>query len=63
MVLWVRRRHGLAADELETLGQVTKEETGPHYRLVVCSVAVRNSQSGEELISGAATVKLMEVEV
>ena len=46
-------------DELETWGQVTKEETGPHYRLAVCSVAVRNRQTGQELITGTASVKLV----
>ena len=50
-------------DKLETWGQVTKEELHPQHRLVVCSVAVRNSQRGEELISGAATVKLVEAKV
>ena len=45
-------------DKLETWGQVTKEEAGPHHRLVVCSVAVRNGQNGQKLISGTATLKL-----
>lgn len=56
-------------DQVETWGQVTREsllsplekgrpgEISPH-RLVVCSVGVRNRQSGQELISGTATVRV-----
>jgi 3-hydroxybutyryl-CoA dehydratase len=52
-------------DQVETWGRVTKvEETmgespllAPH-RLVVCSVGVRNCQSGQELVSGTASVRL-----
>jgi len=45
-------------DEVETWGQVIKEEALPQHRLVVCSVAVRNRQTGQELISGTAKVRL-----
>ena len=45
-------------DEVEAWGQVTKEEPLPQCRRVVCSVGVRNRRSGQELISGTATVKL-----
>lgn len=46
-------------DQLETWGQVAKEELLSEYRLAACSVGVRNSRSGAELISGLATVKLV----
>jgi 3-hydroxybutyryl-CoA dehydratase len=45
-------------DQVETWGRVTKEEQHPLYRLLVCSVGVSRRESGEEIISGTATVKL-----
>ncbi len=44
-------------DEVETCGQLTKEEPLSSGRLVACSVGLRNRRSGQELISGNATVK------
>jgi 3-hydroxybutyryl-CoA dehydratase len=44
-------------DDVETCGQVTKEEPISSGRLVACSVGLRNRRSGQELISGNATVK------
>jgi len=43
-------------DQLETWGQVAREEARPNGRSVECSVNVRNSRSGEEIINGAAAV-------
>jgi 3-hydroxybutyryl-CoA dehydratase len=45
-------------DQVETWGRVTKEEQHTLYRLLVCSVGVSRRESGEEIISGTATVKL-----
>jgi 3-hydroxybutyryl-CoA dehydratase len=45
-------------DQVETWGRVTKEEQHPLYRLLTCSVGVCRRGSGEEIISGTATVKL-----
>jgi len=44
-------------DEVETCGQVTKEEPISSGRLVSCSVGLLNRRTGQELISGNATVK------
>jgi len=44
-------------DEVETCGQVTKEEPISSGRLVACSVGLRNRRSGQELISASATVR------
>ena len=44
-------------DEVETCGQVTKEEPIPSGRLLACSVGLRNRRSGQELISASATVR------
>ena len=44
-------------DEVETRGQVTKEEPISSGRLVACSVGLRNRRSGQELISASATVR------
>ena len=43
-------------DRLETWGQVAREEARPNGRSVECSVTVRKSRSGEEIINGAAAV-------
>ena len=43
-------------DHLETWGQVAREDDRPSGRSVECSVDVRNSRSGEEIINGVATV-------
>ena len=43
-------------DELETWGQVTKEEPHASGRRIVCSVGLRNRRSGQDLIDGTATV-------
>lgn len=45
-------------DEVETGGQITKEEPISSGRLVACSVGLRNRRSGQELISASATVSL-----
>ena len=45
-------------DQVETWGRVTKEEQHSLYRLLVCSVGVCRRESGEEIISGTATIKL-----
>ena len=45
-------------DQLETWGQVSREEAGPNGRSVECSVNVRNSRSGEEIINGTTAVLL-----
>ena len=44
-------------DEVETCGQVTKDEPISSGRLVACSVGLRNRRSGQELISASATVR------
>ena len=44
-------------DEVETCGQVTKEEPISSGRLVACSVGLWNRRSGQELISASATVR------
>lgn len=46
-------------EQVEAWGQVTKEEASPSHRLVTCSVGVRNSHTGQELISGTTTVKVV----
>jgi 3-hydroxybutyryl-CoA dehydratase len=43
-------------DQVETRGRVTKEATLSQGRQVGCSVGLSNSKSGQELISGTATV-------
>ena len=45
-------------DQVEIWGRVTKEEQHSLYRLLVCSVGVCRQESGEEIISGTATIKL-----
>ncbi|HZA23129.1 MAG TPA: MaoC family dehydratase [Dehalococcoidia bacterium] len=45
-------------DEVETWGTVDKKDLQGCHQLVVCSVGVRNRNSGQEIISGTATVKL-----
>ena len=45
-------------DLVESRGRVTREEEHPDHRLVVCSVAVVNRNSEQELITGTATLKL-----
>jgi 3-hydroxybutyryl-CoA dehydratase len=45
-------------DQVETWGRITREEQQPHYRRLVCSVGVCRRESGEEIISGTATLKL-----
>ncbi len=45
-------------DQLETWGQVAREESRPNGRSVECSVNVRNSRSGEEIINASAAVLL-----
>ena len=39
-------------------GRVTREEDKDGHRLVTCAVAVTNAETGEELVTGTATVKL-----
>lgn len=45
-------------DRVTSRGRVTKEEDKGDHRLLTCAVAVVNSESDEELVTGAATVKL-----
>ena len=44
-------------DEVETCGRVIKEEPSPSGVIVACSVGLRNTRSGQELISANATVR------
>ena len=43
-------------DEVETWGRVDRQTQEEGRRRVVCSVGVRNGKTGEEIISGTATV-------
>ena len=45
-------------DLVESRGRVSKVEDRDSYRLATCSVAVVNRESGEELVTGTATVKV-----
>ena len=45
-------------DRVTSRGRVTKEEDKGDHRLLTCSVAVVNHETEEELVTGAATVKL-----
>ncbi len=45
-------------DRVVSRGRVTKEEDRDGRRLVTCAVAVVNSETDEELVTGTATVKL-----
>jgi 3-hydroxybutyryl-CoA dehydratase len=45
-------------DEVETWGTVDRKDLQDHHQLVVCSVGVRTRNSGNEIISGTATVKV-----
>lgn len=45
-------------DQVESRCRVTKKEQLPGYQLVTCAVAVVNSDSGQELVTGTATVKI-----
>jgi 3-hydroxybutyryl-CoA dehydratase len=45
-------------DEVETWGRVDRRVQEEGCQRVVCSVGVRNGKTGEEIISGTATLKL-----
>ena len=45
-------------DRVSSRGRVSKEEEKDDRRLVTCSVAVIKSVTGEELVTGSATVKV-----
>ena len=45
-------------DRVASRGKVTKEEERDGHRLITCAVAVVNTQTDEELVTGSATVKL-----
>ena len=45
-------------DRVESRGRITKDEALNGHRLVTCAVAVVNSETEEELVSGTATVRL-----
>ena len=45
-------------DQVSSRGRVSREEQKDGHRLVTCTVAVINSKSGEELVTGSATVKV-----
>lgn len=44
-------------DRVESRCRATKEEQQPGYKLITCAVAVVNSDTGQELVTGTATVK------
>ena len=45
-------------DRVVSRGRVTKEEDKDGHRVVTCAVAVVNGETGEELVTGTATVML-----
>jgi 3-hydroxybutyryl-CoA dehydratase len=45
-------------DEVETWGTVYRKDLQARHQLVVCSVGVRSRNSGKEIITGTATVKV-----
>ena len=45
-------------DRVTSRGKVTKVEDKGDHRLLTCAVAVVNSKTDEELVTGAATVRL-----
>ena len=45
-------------DEVETWGIVDRKDLQARNQLVVCSVGVRSRNSGKEIITGTATVKV-----
>jgi 3-hydroxybutyryl-CoA dehydratase len=45
-------------DEVETWGTVYRKDFQDRHQLVVCSVGVRSRNSGKEIITGTATVKV-----
>jgi 3-hydroxybutyryl-CoA dehydratase len=45
-------------DEVETWGIVDRKDLQARHQLVVCSVGVRSRNSGKEIITGTATVKV-----
>lgn len=45
-------------DRVASRGRVTKTEDKGDHRLLTCAVAVVNLEKGEELVTGAATVRL-----
>lgn len=45
-------------DQLQAWGRVTKEEPLSEGRRLVCSVGVRHTQDGQDIITGTATVVL-----
>lgn len=45
-------------DRVQAWGRVTKEEKSPDGRITTCAVGVRNSATGQDLISGSATISL-----
>lgn len=47
-------------DRVESRGRVTKEEDMDGHRLVTCTVAVVNSDTGEELVTGTAAIRLSQ---
>ena len=47
---------------LASRGRVTGEEEKDGHRLVTCAVAVINAETDEELVTGAATVKLRQAD-
>lgn len=44
-------------DRVESRCRVTKAEQQPGYKLITCAVAVVNSDTSQELVTGTATVK------
>lgn len=46
-------------DRLESWGRVSKEEEGPGGRRLVCAVGVQNLRSGQPLITGTATARVV----
>ena len=46
-------------DKVETWGEITKREVSSSHTLITCAVGLRRCNDGQELISGAATVRAL----
>ena len=47
-------------DRVESRCRVTKAEQWPGYNLITCAISVVNGDSGQELVTGTATVKISQ---
>ena len=52
------KRPAYPGDTLRTWGQVTDQKEADDHTLVKCDVALRNAATGEDLITGTATLHL-----